>query len=149
LILVVASSNVALVDEARTAPLATLELPGDPLGLGAGPHEACAIAWSELGPDDADRLIVDHLGDDLLAVVPGAFDRDPLGRCAWRREDLEPIALVGGPGMGALGPTWRDALPSSAVLFLDRRVDPPAVVGWDGSPVRGLVRVSDSLAELR
>lgn len=126
-----------------------LELPGDPLGLGPGPHEACFVAWGALGEDDADRFIVDHLGDEFLAAVPGAFDHDQAtGRCAWRRADLEPLALVGAPGMRQLGPTWRDALAAAAVLFVDHRATPPAVVGWDGSPLAPLVPVAPSLDDL-
>lgn len=63
-------------------------------------------------------------------------------------EHLEPLALVGEPGMKQLGGSWRDALPSAAVLFLDHASDPPRVVGWDGNPWRGVVPVADSLDEL-
>ncbi|HTJ40783.1 MAG TPA: hypothetical protein VL463_01765 [Kofleriaceae bacterium] len=105
-------------------------LPGDPVGLGPGPHDACAIP--ALAPADVDRLILDHIGEDLV----------------WSRTELEPIALVGAPGMKQLGPTWRDALPADVVLFLDHRSHPPAVVAWSGNPMRGLVRVADSLDEL-
>lgn len=107
-----------------------LELPGDPLGLGPGPHEACAIP--ALTSADVDRLILDHIGQDLV----------------WSRTELEPIALVGTPGMKELGTSWKDALPAAAVLFLDHRSHPPAVVGWNGNPMRGLVRVAGSLDEL-
>ena len=107
-----------------------LELPGDPLGLGAGPHEACALP--ALTPAEVDRLILDHVGEDLV----------------WSRTELEPIALVGAPGMKQLGPAWTDALPAAAVLFLDHRAHPAAVVGWDGNPMRGLIRVADSLDAL-
>ena len=67
----------------------------------------------------------------------------------WSRTELEPIALVGAPGMKQLGPAWTDALPAAAVLFLDHRVHPPAVVAWDGNPMRGLQRIAESLDELR
>jgi hypothetical protein len=127
-----------------------VELPGDPLGLGAGPHAACAIPWSSLTSEDIDRFLVDHLGDDFLAVVPQAFCYDAeRGASAWMHADLEPLALVGDLGMKQLGRTWRDALPAAAVLFIDHRSDPAAIVGWDGSPVRGLVAVAPSLADLR
>jgi hypothetical protein len=128
LILAGPSFTVASVERARID--LGLHLPGDPLGLGPGPHEACAIP--PLAADELDRLIDDH-----LACAP-----------AWSPADLEPIALVGPPGMKQLGPRWQDALPASAVLFLDHRLDPPAVVGWDGNPLRGFVRIADSLDEL-
>jgi hypothetical protein len=119
----------------------SVELPGDPLGLGPGPHAACAVDWSALSPDDADRFAVDHLGDDFLTVVPGAFERDDLGRRIWRRTTLEPIAIVGGADLRELGRSWRDALPAAAVLFLDHASVPPAVVGWSGNPLGRLVAV--------
>jgi len=126
-----------------------LLLPGDPFGLGPGPHPACAIEWGQLAADDVDRFLVDHLGDDFLAVVPAAFWRDSEGgRCAWVRADLEPLALVGTPGMHELGASWRDAPRAAAVLFLDHRSEPPVVVGWDGSAVRGLLAIADSLDAL-
>jgi hypothetical protein len=107
-----------------------LHLPGDPLGLGPGPHEACAVP--PLGPEELDLLVYDHLQ----------------GAPAWSPAELEPIALVGTPGMKQLGPRWQDALPAAAVLFLDHRLDPPAVVAWDGNPLRGFMRIADSFDEL-
>ena len=107
-----------------------LMLPGDPLGLGPGPHETCAIP--ALTSADLDRLELDHIGDGLV----------------WSREQLEPIALIGTPGMKQLGPTWKDALTAAVVLFLDHRSYPPQVVAWDGNPHRGLVVLAASLDEL-
>ncbi len=142
------SFTVASVDRQRIDD--GVSLSGDPLGLGPAPHEACEIDWPAQDAADVDRFIVDHLGDDFLAVMPGAFgpDGDDPGRWVWRSSDLEPLALVGQPGMKRLGPTWRDALPAAAVLFLDHRHEPATIVGWDGSPVRGLVAIAASLADL-
>jgi len=128
LILAPVSFTVAPVERARID--LGLHLPGDPLGLGPGPHEAYAIP--PLAPEELDLLVYDHLA----------------GAPRWSPAELEPLALIGAPGMKQLGSRWQDALPAAAVLFLDRRVDPPAVVGWDGNPLRGFVRIADSFDEL-
>lgn len=133
----------------------SIELPGDPLGFGPGPHELCMLDWRALSGEEHERFVLDHLGDDFLAAEPEAFWRDTasgktewLGRTAWLRPSLEPLALVGRPGMRELGASWREAMAVAAVLFLDHAATPPAVVGWDGSPVRGLVPIAASLDEL-
>ena len=94
-----------------------LDLPGDPLGLGPGPHSVCFVDWDELTPEQADRFITDHLGDDFLDAVPETFWRDDTtGRAMWLRPHLAPLALVGGPALCELGTSWADAGPASAVL---------------------------------
>ncbi len=130
------------------APL-VLDLPGDPLGLGAGPHSVCFVDWEELTPELADRFITDHLGDDFLDAVPETFWRDDTtGRAMWLRPHLAPLALVGGPALCELGTSWADAGPASAVLFLDQSTSPAQVLGWDGSPLGGLVVVAPALGAL-
>jgi len=127
----------------------TLDLPGDPLGLGPGPHPVAFVDWAGLDADDKDRFVVDFVGEALLEVVPAALSPGVAGRRAvWLSPDLVPLAVVGGPGMRELGDDWRDALDVAAVLFLDTRVDPPAIVGWDGNPCAPPVDVAPSLDEL-
>jgi hypothetical protein len=132
-----------------TPDLAALELPGDPLGLGPGPHPVAFVDWAALDADDKDQLMVDYFGDALLEVVPGALSPGLAGRRAvWLSADLIPLALIGGPGMRELGDDWRDAVDVAAVLLLDTRVDPPAIVGWTGGPCAPPVPVAASLDEL-
>ena len=132
-----------------SAAALVLDLPGDPLGLGAGPHSVCFVDWEELTPELADRFITDHLGDDFLDAVPEAFWRDDTtGRAMWLRPHLAPLALIGGPALCELGTSWADAGPASAVLFLDQSTTPAQVVGWDGSTLGGLVMVASALGAL-
>jgi hypothetical protein len=119
------------------------------LGLPAGPHPVAFFVPSELGAETLDRLLADHLGDDFLDVVPDGFGDDPeTGLRRWTQHHLEPIAIVGAPDTFAIGPGAADALPSAAVLFLDRRVTPAPVLGWNRSPVHRLVPVAPALGEL-
>jgi hypothetical protein len=118
------------------------------LGLGAGPHPTLFYVLRRLDAASVDRLLHDHHGDDFLEVVPGAFDRDDAGMRRWRREALEPVALVGVPGTFELGSSLDDALPCAAVLFLDRGASPPSVLGWNRSPVDRLAPLAPALADL-
>jgi hypothetical protein len=116
------------------------------LGLGAGRHPVVFFALSELDDEAVDRLIADHLDDDVLAALPAAFVRGPDGLRRWARTDVEPFGVVGGPETFQLGPDLVDALPAAAVLLRDR--DGGAVLGWDRIPGHAPVAVAASLTDL-
>jgi hypothetical protein len=119
------------------------------IGLAPGAHPVAFFVLDDVGAETLDRLLGDHLGADFLDVVPDGFAADPeTGLRRWSRDLLEPIAIVGAPETFELGPTCADALPSAAVLFLDRRSTPASVLGWDRSPVHRLVTIAPALADL-
>jgi len=119
------------------------------LGLGGGAHPVAFFTLRELDADLVDRVIADHLGDDFLDVVPGAFALDPeTGRRRWQHAGLQPIAIIGAAETFDLGPTVAEALPSAAVLFLGGEGAAAAVLGWNRCPTHRLVPVASSLSEL-
>jgi hypothetical protein len=118
------------------------------LGIGAGPHPTAFFVLRRLDAASVDRLLQDHLGDDFLEIVPDAFVRDETGLRRWRRDALEPVALVGVPGTFDLGSALDDALPCAAILFLDRGATPPSLLGWNRSPVHRLEVLAPALADL-
>jgi len=125
---------------------AGLTLRAPALGLGAGRLPVVFFALGDLDDDAMDRLIMDHLDDDVLAAVPGAFVRGPDGRRRWARTDVEPIAIVGTAATFELGPELDDALPAAAVLLRDR--EHGAILGWDRIPGHAPVAVAPTLTEL-
>lgn len=136
-------------DESLIAALAGqtgLTLAAPALGLGVDRLPVSFFVLGELDDADVDRLIADHLDDDALVVLPGAFVRGPDGLRRWARTDVEPIAIVGRAETFELGATLADALPASAVLLHDR--DHGAILGWDRVPTNAPVTVSATLTEL-
>ena len=136
---------------AELAARGTLRIGGvEAVGLEAGGlHPVAFFVLDEIGAETLDRLLGDHLGADFLDVVPDGFVADPeTGLRRWTKDDLEPIAIVGAPETFELGPGIADALPCAAVLFLDRRTTPGAVLAWNRSPVHRPVTIARALADL-
>ncbi len=101
-----------------------------------------AIDLAALDDRAIDRLLGDHLGDDFLEVVPGAFVRGADGLWRWRATDLVPVAIVGDETTFELGRTLADALPAVAVVFERSGELGGERVSWNRNPACGLVPIS-------